>query len=215
MTGSSTGIDMTMMHAMHSALRRELVRIARITARLDDDPRHVLGAALGWQMFKEYLHVHHTSEDDAIWPVMRTALADRPDDLALIGAMEDEHAAIDPLLNEIDAALTDRAGGLDLLGDLTDELAITLSGHLKHEEGETLALIEVTLTPEQWQHFSDLHRARIGGASARYVAWLLDDATPEAAAAVLSLFPEPVKRAYAQEWRPAYAALNIWGEDQR
>lgn len=202
---------MTMMHAMHNALRRELVRIARIGARLDDDPRQVLGAALGWQMFESYLHVHHTSEDDAIWPVMRTALSDRPDDLELISAMEDEHAVIAPLLDEIDAALTDRAGSLDPLGDLIDSLVTTLTGHLKHEEGEALALIEVTLTPEQWQHFTDLHRARIGDASARYVAWLLDDATPETAAAVLGQFPEPVKRAYAQEWRPAYAALNIWG----
>jgi hypothetical protein len=30
---------MTMMFARHNALRRELERIARVTARTDDDPR--------------------------------------------------------------------------------------------------------------------------------------------------------------------------------
>jgi len=203
-------LDMTMMYAMHDALRRELVRIARITARADDDPRAVLSTAAGWQMFKRYLHVHHTSEDDAIWPVMRLALADRPDDLALLRAMEEEHAAIDPLLSSIDAALADRSGGLEALGGLTDALATSLTGHLKHEEGETLALIEVTLSPEQWRQFTELHRARIGGDSTRYLPWLLDSATPQATAAVLGNFPEPLKRAYADEWVPAYTALNIW-----
>ena len=212
MTSSHINLDMTMMYAMHSALRRELVRIARITARVDDDPRYVLSTAAGWEMFKRYLHVHHTSEDDAIWPVMRLALADRPDDLALLKAMEEEHAAIDPLLSSIDSALADRSGGLVALSGLTDELATTLTGHLKHEEGETLALIDVTLTPEQWQHFSELHRTRIGGESTRYLPWLLDSASPEMTASVLRAFPEPVKRAYADEWVPNYTALDIWGD---
>jgi hypothetical protein len=210
-----TTLDMTMMYAMHDALRRELVRIARITARVDDDPQYVLNTAAGWEMFKRYLHVHHTSEDDAIWPVMRLALADRPDDLVLLKAMEEEHAAIDPLLSLIDEALADRAGGLAALSGLTDALAVALTGHLKHEEGETLALIDATLTPEQWLHFSGLHGTRIGSDSTRYLPWLLDDASPESTAAVLGLFPEPVKRAYADEWVPAYTALHLWGDGQQ
>jgi hypothetical protein len=215
MTTDHTPLDMTMMHAMHDALRRELVRIARITARVDDDPRYVLRTAAGWEMFKRYLHVHHTSEDDAIWPVMRLALADRPDDLAVVESMAEEHAAIDPLLSSIDGALADRSGGLAELSGLTDALATTLTGHLEHEEDQTLALIDATLTPEQWLHFSELHRTRIGGDSTRYLPWLLDSATPESTAAVLRVFPEPLKRAYADEWVPAYSALKLWGDGAR
>jgi hypothetical protein len=55
MSGKTFRLDMTMMYAMHHALRRELERIARITARPDDDPRHVLATAAGWEMFKTYL----------------------------------------------------------------------------------------------------------------------------------------------------------------
>jgi hypothetical protein len=48
---------MTMMYAMHAALRRELERIALVTARPDDDPKHVQRTAAGWEMFKSYLQV--------------------------------------------------------------------------------------------------------------------------------------------------------------
>jgi hypothetical protein len=50
-------------------------------------------------MFKKYLRIHHRAEDEAVWPVMYQVLTDRPDDLALLDAMEAEHAAIDPLLD--------------------------------------------------------------------------------------------------------------------
>ena len=103
--------DMTMMYVMHSALRRDLQTIARVTARPNDDPKHVLSAAAGWEMFKSYLRVHHTAEDELLWPLMRKALADDSDGLALLDAMEAEHATIDPLLGAIDAALADRDTG--------------------------------------------------------------------------------------------------------
>ena len=88
--------DMAMMLAFHDALRRELGHIARVTASRTDDPRHVMATAAGWQMFKNYLHVHHGCEDDVLWPALERTLADRPDDLALLAAMEAEHAAIEP-----------------------------------------------------------------------------------------------------------------------
>ena len=65
--------DMTWMYVMHDALRRELECIARVTARPDDDPKQVLRTAAGWEMFKSYLRIHHTAEDDMLWPPMRQA----------------------------------------------------------------------------------------------------------------------------------------------
>jgi hypothetical protein len=58
---------MTMMLAMHDALRRELVQVAR-AARVRNDHRGRLHAALGWELFKNFLTVHHRSEDDALLP---------------------------------------------------------------------------------------------------------------------------------------------------
>ena len=195
--------DMTMMYAMHAALRRELDRIARVTARTDDDPQHVLRTAAGWQMFKSYLQVHHTSEDDMLWPPMRKALADDSDGAALLDAMEAEHSAIDPLLAAIDAALADRDSGPHRVGELTDALASALRAHLDHEEAEGLTLIDATVTEEQFQAFGTEHGKRIGGDAQRYLPWMLDGATPEVTATVLDRFPAPLQQAYRDQWQPA------------
>lgn len=205
----SSNLDMTAMYAMHDALRRELGHIARITARSSDDPQHMLRTAAGWELFKKALHIHHTTEDDALWPVMRQTLADRPDDLALLDAMEAEHAAIDPVIEAIDAAVADGEAG-SRLGDLTDALATNLTGHLAHEEKEALPLVDATVTLPQWQHFGQVHAGRTGPDTARILPWLLEDASAATVAAMLALVPEPVRMAYHNEWRPAHAALDRW-----
>ncbi|GLW99851.1 hemerythrin domain-containing protein [Microtetraspora sp. NBRC 16547] len=203
-------LDMTMMFAMHDALRRELERIARVAARTGDDPRRVLRTAVGWEMFKIFLRAHHTAEDLALWPVMQRKLEGRPDDLALLDAMEAEHAAIDPLLAGVDAALADRDHGLERLGGLVDALVTGLSGHLRHEEDEGLALIDATLAEGHWQNFSTVHRDRIGDNAPRYLPWLLDGADDRTTARILSRMPAPIRTAYHDEWRVAYADLTLY-----
>ena len=202
--------DWTMMYAMHAALRRELERIARVTARTNDDPKHVLRTAAGWEMFKSYLQVHHTAEDDKLWPPMRTALAGDADEMALLDAMEAEHSAIDPLLAAIDAALADRDSGPQQLGEQTDALATALRAHLDHEEAEGLAVIDATITDEQFRAFGAEHGKRIAGDVKRYLPWMLEGATPDATETVLSQLPPPVRQAYRDEWQPAYAKLSLW-----
>jgi iron-sulfur cluster repair protein YtfE (RIC family) len=202
--------DMTMMYAMHDALRRELERIAGVVARPGDDPRPVLRAAAGWELFKRYLHIHHTAEDETVWPMMEPLLAGRPDDLALLAAMESEHAAIDPLLSGIDAALADRHDGAQRLGELVDALATALSAHLKHEEDEALALIDATLTEQQVQRLGQRQAELIGADASRFLPWLLDGVPPDGTAAVLARVPGPARAAYRDQWRAAYGDLRLW-----
>jgi len=204
-------LDMMFMYVFHDALRRDLERIARFTARDSNDPSRVLRSAAGWEMFKKYLRIHHRAEDEAVWPVMYQVLTDRPDDLALLDAMEAEHAAIDPLLDGVDAALADRNGGSERLGCLVDSLLTNLTGHLRHEEAEALALIDATLTEEQWQHFGELQRNEVADDTRRYLPWLLDDMSAEQVAYILEVMPEPLRHAYHDEWQPAYVDLDPWG----
>ncbi|GII82215.1 hypothetical protein Ssi03_02050 [Sphaerisporangium siamense] len=214
MTSTTARLDMTMMYAVHDALRRDAERVARIAARRDDDPRRLLRAAAGWQMFTSYLRVHHTTEDDVLWPDMRRTLADRPDDLALLDAMEAEHGAIDPLLNAVDAALADREAGPGRLGGLTDALVTTLTGHLRHEEAEALPLIGATLAETRWRRFGEEHRARVGTGVPRYLPWVLDGIDAERAARILGGMPERLRAAYHDAWRPAYAGSALWSRGE-
>src|SRR6266700_3133279 len=196
-------LDMSMMFAMHDALRRELGQVARIAQLPDDNPAGLLRAALGWELFKKFLLVHHQSEDDALWPALRGRVAQAD-------ALEAEHARIEPLLTGIDAAAADPAYGYQRFGDIVDELVTTLSGHLVHEETDGLPLIDASLTPAQWQHFAQVHTDRLRGDTATYLPWLLNGASQQTLDAVLGKFPPPLLKALREEWGPKYAALNVW-----
>lgn len=196
---------MTMMYVMHDALRRDLHLIAKAAARRTP----LLRTAAGWELFKKALLTHHVAEDEALWPPMRAALADRPDDLALLDAMEDEHARIDPLLAAIDDALADESR-LDRVGDLTDALAVELTAHLAHEEKEALALVEATVTEADMAAFGGAHTARYGADVSRIMPWLLDGVADETAEAIVGGLPEPVRKAYREAWLPAHRAARLW-----
>jgi len=203
-------LDMSMMFAIHDALRRELVQVTRIARVPDDNPGPLLRAALGWELFKKFLTVHHTTEDNVLWPALRAQVAAQPDRLALADALEAEHAVVEPLLTAIDAAAADPDYGYQRLGDITDELAVKLTAHLAHEETDGLALIDASLTPQQWQHFAHTHGGRLGGDASMYMPWLLNGASPQTLDAVLGSFPPPLLAAYREQWAPKYAALTIW-----
>lgn len=205
-----TKLDLTMMLAIHDALRRNLEHVARTARMRDDNPGQLLRATLGWELFKKFLVVHHRSEDDALWPALRASVAGRVDALALVDALEAEHAAIDPLLVAIDAAASDTEHGYERFRDIVDELHAKLDAHLRHEESDGLPLIDVSLTAEEWKRFASVHTERIGADAPRYMPWLLNDAPAETLGAVLGKFPPPLVDAFRDDWSPAYAALDVW-----
>jgi hypothetical protein len=203
-------LDMSMMFAMHDALRRELAQVGRIASRRDDNPGKQLRAALGWELFRKFLLTHHQTEDDVLWPPLRARVAGQADRLALVDALEQEHSVIEPLLTAIDSAAADPDYGYQRFGDIVDELSTKLSEHLAHEESDGLALIDVSLTPQEWQHFAQVHGERLRDDAPMYMPWLLNGASPQSLEAVLSKFPPPLLTAYREQWAPAYAALDVW-----
>jgi len=203
-------LDTSMMFAMHDALRRELVSVAGIASRPDDNPGKLLRAALGWELFKKFLLVHHQTEDDTLWPALRARVAGQPDRMAVADELEAEHSVIEPLLTAIDAAAADPDYGYQRFGDIIDELTTKLTAHLTHEEADGLPLIDASLTAQQWQHFAQVHGERLGGDAPMYMPWLLNGASPQMLDAILGKFPPPLLAAYREQWGPRYAALDVW-----
>jgi hypothetical protein len=218
--------DLTIMLAAHEALRRDLVSLARAVqgpARTDQARQQSIAA--GWELFKQQLHLHHTAEDDLIWPALRTRLGDSPDALSVLDEMEEEHSRIDPLLEAVDGAFaaswrgTDDAvvvsslsnPGEDRLGDVTDALTTTLTGHLTHEERDGLPLIGIALTSAEWRGVG-FKIARRNGLSAggQMFSWMLDARTPEQVKAMLGQLPPPVRLLYKAVWKPRYAKTSHW-----
>lgn len=199
-------LDMSMMFAMHDALRRDLERVARLAGGLDRNLPSHLRTLVGWQLFKKFLVNHHVSEDDALWPAVRAAVAANPDQLALVDALEAEHAVIDPLLTAIDAAAAS-PDGRERFGDIVDELHTQLSAHLAHEETDGLALIDVSITEEEWRHFSVVNSELNRPDAAMFMPWLFDRADQDV---LVKMFPPQMVTVLREQWGPAYAALDVW-----
>lgn len=203
-------LDMTVMYAMHNALRRELRQLARITARYEPDPRRVLRDSAGWEMFRRALRAHHGAEDDALWPALRQALADRPYDLTRLEAMEAERAVIARLVGAVDEALTDPGARPALVSELVNSLVTGLAGHLDHAEDAVFPLVRAVVDEQRWEHFGRVHAQRIAPHAPQLLPWLLDGADEHTADVVLARQPAHVRRAYTDQWQPTYAMLDRW-----
>jgi hypothetical protein len=203
-------LDWSAMLTIHGALRRDLEQVARIAGRRERRDADQLRAALGWEQFKRFLTIHHQVEDDALWPVLRANVAAYPDQVAVVDALEAEHALIEPLLEAVDGAAAERDDGHRHFGEIVDELVTKLTGHLSHEESEGRDLIDASLSDEEWQAFARSHGQRLIGDAPTYVPWLLDRADPESVEGFLANIPAPLAAAFREEWAPSYAAVEHW-----
>jgi hemerythrin-like domain-containing protein len=200
--------DVTMMYVVHKTFRRELARMQAAAAQADNPDLHQ--ALRGsWTTFNQYLTIHHTAEDEMLWPPMRTKLGTRGQDLGLLDQMLDEHSRLEPVLREIDNALqqSSPANLASLFGELTDVLV----SHFEHEEKAVLPLVQQTLSADEWDDFSNDQRNRIGLRGAEwFFPWLLDDAPPDMREFVLALVPPPLRLAYKAVWEPRYCRRSPW-----
>jgi iron-sulfur cluster repair protein YtfE (RIC family) len=201
--------DLTIMLAAHDAFRRDLTRLARAAATADlSDPARRQSVAAGWELLKRELHLHHTAEDQIIWPVLRPRLAHSEHALSVLDAMEEEHGRIDPLLAAVDAAFNEAP---DQLAGIIDALATTLTGHLAHEERDGLPLIGVALTAAEWRAAGRAIARKNGlSAGSEMFAWMLDGTGRDQTAATLGSLPPPLRLLYRARWKPRYEKTPRW-----
>jgi iron-sulfur cluster repair protein YtfE (RIC family) len=198
-------VDFTLMYAAHDAFHRDLRCLAAaVEAGQTADP----AVCTGWATFKNQLHIHHTAEDTSLWPPLRQKVT-RPEDVAVLDAMEAEHARIDPLLSQVDASLV--ASGRAGLADNAAALAQTLTAHMKHEEDQAMPLVEAHLGPRGWAAF----RKAVGKSQglrggAEFFPWMLDGAPAGTSRRVLGMLPPPARLLYRAVWRPGYARTPRW-----
>jgi hemerythrin HHE cation binding domain-containing protein len=202
--------DLTIMLAAHAAFRRDLTHLARATAApYRPDPTRRAAIQAGWETFKRQLHLHHTAEDEVIWPALRPRLAHSEHAQSVLDAMEDEHKLIDPLLAAVDAAFAEADGSS--LGDTTDALTTELTSHLTHEEHDGLPLIGIALTAAEWRS-AGFKIARHSGLSsaAEMFAWIADGAAEDTARSAIATLPPPARLLYRAIWNPRYHRTNRW-----
>jgi iron-sulfur cluster repair protein YtfE (RIC family) len=198
-------VDFTFMYAAHDAFRRDLRYLTgAVEAGRTADP----AVRAGWATLKNQLHVHHTAEDEFLWPALRAKVT-QPGDVAVLDAMEAEHARIDPLLSRVDTSLaaTNRAG----LVENTGALARVLAAHMEHEEDQALPLVEAHLGSAGWAAFRKTAGKSQGlKGGAELFPWMLDGAPAETSKQVLGMLPPPARLLYRAVWRPGYGRTPRW-----
>ena len=210
------GVDFSFMYAAHDAFTRDLARLAAAADRAAEP-----SVRAGWATFSRQLSVHHTAEDTMLWPALRAKVT-RAAEIAVLDDMAAEHAQIDPLLAQVDRALTGAATsaaaadgpggpGGDALTASADELRRLLSSHLRHEENEALPLVAAYLGARGWAAFGR-SVAKIHGFSgvAEFFPWMLDGANPATRQQLLGLLPPPARLVYRTLWAPRYARATRW-----
>jgi iron-sulfur cluster repair protein YtfE (RIC family) len=189
------------MYAIHDAFRRDLDRLVATSTQASRPEVLQL-----WAIFCEQLHLHHTGEDEVIWPKLH-AVATLPGEVVIVDAMVGEHAAILPLVAQVGACYSSK-DGRGLAANLS-QLRELLAAHMAHEEHDALPLIERLLGKQGWDAFVH-HMAEAQGpkGAAVFFPWLLEGASPERVDQMLRLVPPPVRVAYQEVWLPQYTRTH-------
>jgi hypothetical protein len=223
MTKASDPADTRMMGIVHGALRRDLLRAREVASSApypQGGQRRALGEHVVWLM--DFLHAHHTSEDDGLWPAVR---AKNPAAGALLDSLEADHHRIEPAAEALRAAGQRYAApaGEDARADLVgalDHLITVLFPHLEREVEEAMPVVSETITHGEWRAIEQKYNVKPKSLSQLGFEghWLLDGIDEEGYGVVVHTVP-PIPRfillhwfarAYRRRaeavWQPAVAA---------
>jgi iron-sulfur cluster repair protein YtfE (RIC family) len=197
---STTDPQLTDVHDMvvvHRAFRREfglLPRLVRDVRPGDTSRARVLAGHA--RMVLKGLHLHHTSEDDLLWPKL---LERATPEAALIARMEGQHEQVEHHLAQLGPAL-DRWEA-EARPAVTEEVAATLEAlttvllvHLDEEEREILPIAARHITPAEWAELGDHGLAAMSRSELPILAGMvLEEATAAKTAEMVAKPPLPAR----------------------
>ena len=157
-TSPTSLIDVHDMVVVHRAFRRELGALPSLVraVRPGDTARAGVVAAHA-RMILKGLHLHHTSEDDLLWPLL---LERCPPDAELVERMEAQHSAVDGHLQQLAPALARwEAEARPAVGEEVaatfEALHAALVEHLDEEEREILPLAARHVSQQEWSRLGE------------------------------------------------------------
>jgi hemerythrin-like domain-containing protein len=152
MNAPGPGVDTHEMVLIHRVLRREFGQLPRLfrSAANDRARSKVIGAHAREML--DFLHTHHTGEDELLFPLLRERTTLDP---GLMDRMDAQHAQVDDTVAAVNAdlpawtATADAAAGEKMAARIEATMP-TLIDHLAEEEWELLPIVSVTLTQSEW-----------------------------------------------------------------
>ncbi|MDV3296597.1 MAG: hemerythrin domain-containing protein [Brachybacterium paraconglomeratum] len=196
--GAEARVDTREMVLIHTFVRREFRLAAGVVRRVPSgEHRRAEPVAAHVQFLAEFLHHHHTIEDEFLWPLLLERV---PDDLApIVHLMESQHERLDRILDELGHRLgqwrtSASAEDRELLAATLDEAYVHVVEHLDAEEARLLPIAARTLAQEEWDRLGVEGRKR---SPRRHTALTLGmfqyEGDPEVFAGMLAKVPAPIR----------------------
>jgi iron-sulfur cluster repair protein YtfE (RIC family) len=207
-TTNSTLTDVHDMVVVHRAFRREFTAVPRLvravragdTARAGVVTKHA-------QLMLDALHLHHTSEDELLWP----KLLDRcPPDAALVLRMEEQHGQVEHHTERLRTSLARweaeaRPAVTEEVASTFEALSEVLLVHLGEEEREILPIAARHVSQAEWNELGQHGIASMTKAQLPLLfGMILEEATPEEAAEMYASVPPPVRLLTKLVFLPMY-----------
>jgi hemerythrin-like domain-containing protein len=187
-----TAIDTSMNTNLHSAFKREIVRLRDGLRKCDlSDAKDTEGLARRFRFFSVTLHHHHQGEDTFLWPNVRPKA--NPQEILVLDAMEAEHGALASVLGAADEEFKNLSvnSDKDHIAARLDELGAVLSGHTQHEEREGVPIVQKYIEEDTFKSF--IKFSRDSEDASLVLPWVSDGATPTEVASTWGMIPAPVR----------------------
>ncbi len=189
--------DTQMMGIVHSALRRDLVRVGLVLGTPEAAQparRTALAEHLLWMM--SFLHAHHSGEDEGLYPLV---VRRNPESAELVERMDADHESITPAMDDLVAAaqrhLDDATSPDSALQRAVDHLSEVLLPHLEREEQQMMPVVSASITEGEWRAWDEEFNLKPKKLNALALEghWVLDGLDADARDHVEHLVP-PVPR---------------------
>jgi iron-sulfur cluster repair protein YtfE (RIC family) len=197
---STTATTLTDVHDMvvvHRAFRREFGLIPQLVRAVPaGDTARAAVLARHARLILEGLHLHHTSEDDILWPLL---LERCPPDAELVERMEAQHSAVDGYIQQLTPALVRweteaRPAVAEEVASTFEALRAALVEHLDEEEREILPLAARHVSQEEWSRLGEAGVEKMTRQQLPlFFGAALEEADPDERREMLAVLPAPVR----------------------
>jgi iron-sulfur cluster repair protein YtfE (RIC family) len=196
-TQNETFTDVHDMVVVHRAFRREFTLVPRLVREVaPGDTARAAVLAAHTRMLLKGLHLHHTSEDELLWPKL---LGRCPPDAALVERMEAQHEVVAAAIDRLGSALARweaeaRPAVSEEVATALEEMAAALGEHLDEEERHILPIAARHLSQAEWDELGEHGMAEMSRAELPLMfAAALEDATPDERRHMTAKLPLPVR----------------------
>jgi hemerythrin-like domain-containing protein len=203
--------DTSDMLAVHGAFRSSLGDAPAVVDRVaDGDVERAAVVANFYDNVLDFLHVHHSGEDDLIWPKL---WARCPDQVAEVDRIASQHDDVVGLVDDARSTLArwaetgSSADALAVAGAMT-ALCDVLVPHLGEEEQVILPICSDHISPAEWAELPVHGFSHFGGDKPWIVLGLILDNMPEAHREFLvANMPPPAQAMWTGFGHQAYSSL--------